>query len=384
MGKRYASSQALFAFGPHQTNFQTVVAPSTTPKNWRQLVKDGYDFAAFESGSANNAGESTGFALPDEIYSTRDQTTASAVEQLTYQLLGIRAFDAFGVVVTEVLSVGAVFKHTFTLFDPFVSPTLPSRPLAVKGGGEPAVTANQIYDTLMPGMTYSRFSLSADSGNEKPNLLLSSDWQGSGQNTEPSGVIFTGASRQVWLRGDISAPHKTNINKLGGVVTFYAQENLAGTAIATECIVRNFGMTLNENLNLEGAYGICGKFQDNDPLKGSIADNLDSTGQTVDAELTMDADSQFLIDFGLSNRIKTKTPFSMKVVYEGPTIATTFKHSATLKFNKSVIANHGFPTVAGGKRGLSLTLGQLGAGNSQPVSLELITNVADFSVYQGA
>jgi len=112
MGKRYSSSQALFAFGPHQTNFQTLVAPSGSPKNYRQVVKEGYDFATYDSGSTDNAGESTGYAFPDEIYPTRDSTTASAVEQLTFQLLGIRAFDAFGVVTSaKHFSISKEFLH---------------------------------------------------------------------------------------------------------------------------------------------------------------------------------------------------------------------------------------------------------------------------------
>ncbi len=382
MGKRYSSPQALLAFGPHQTNFQTVVAPSSSPKNYRQIIKEGYEFATYESGSTDNAGESTGYAFPDEIYPTRDTTSFSAVEQLTYQLLGIRAYDAFGVVATETVATG-VYKHTFSLLDPTVAASLPSRPLAVKGGGEPTLETNQIYNALMPSMTVNRFTITADSSSDKPNLQSNTEWQGSGQFTSPSGVSFYGTSN-VWFKGDLAAGHKTNINKLGGVVSFYNSVNLGGSPITTDCIVRSQTTTINENLNVDGGYGVCGLFQDNDPSKGAIASSLDTGGQTVDASLTMDADSQFLIDFDFYNRLKQKTPFSMKTVYTGPVISGGNTHKATFTFNKVVITGHGFPDVAGGKRGLSLTLASLASGNVMPFSLELVTNVADFATYQGA
>lgn len=384
MGKRYSSSQALFAFGPHQTNFQTVVAPSTIKPNYRQIVKEGYDVAEYDSGSTDNSGESTGSVFPDEIYPTRDTTAFSAVEQLTYQLLGIRLFDAMGVVTTEVLSVGAVWRHTFTLLDPTVAAALPSRPLAIKGGGDPAAATNQIYDALMPSMVFNRLTIAADSTSDKPNLQADSEWIGSGQFTTPSGVNFVQTPVHVWNKGALGAAHKTNINKLGGIVTFYPNADLGGTPVATECIVRNQTTTINENINTDGGYGVCGLFQDGDPTKGAIASSLDTGGQTIESSLTLDADSQFLIDFNFYNRLKAKTPFSLKTVYTGPLIATGFNHKVTFNINKAVITGHGFPDVAGGKRGLSLNLALLANGNIMPFSVVLETNVENFATYVGA
>ena len=383
MGKKYAAAQAIFALGPHQANFQTDAVFDDDPKNCRQIVKEGYDFAEFDSASVDNAGESTGSALPDEIYPTRDSTRASAVQQLSFQLLGIHAFDAFGIVTTEVVLANQVWKHTFELLDPFINAILPCRPLIIKGGGEVAVQANQIYDALMKSMTYSRFTLTADSSSQKPNLQLSSEWVGSGQFTEPSNLQFFGTGGKVIGRKDIIAAHNARINKFGGVVTFYPEEEFAGGAIATDCIVRNFSTSIDEGLNVEGGYGVCGLFQDGDPTKGAIAGSLDTGGQKVDSSVTMDADSDFISDFELYERIKKKTPFSMKTVYTGDIITGAHRHKATFLYRKAAVVGHGFPEIAGGKRGLNLNLGMLSQGNKQPFALELITNVADFGTYMG-
>ena len=155
MGVRRSESASVFAWGPHQTNFQTEIEPSSSPKNYRPLIKDGYAKAKFVSGSIDNAGQSTGSSLPDKTYKDRDETTFQADEQLTFERLGMLAFDTFGVVNTTPIVVATVtvaYKHIFTLLDPQVAAVLPSRPLAQKIG-EPTVAANVIHDARMTAMT---------------------------------------------------------------------------------------------------------------------------------------------------------------------------------------------------------------------------------------
>lgn len=379
MGKRYSAKQSIFAFGPHQTNFQTEAANVTAPPNWRFLVKEGYAKASFDSPNVNNAGESTGLALPDKTYKDRDTTGFSAVEQLTFQLLGIRANDAFGVTATPVVVIAGVWKHIFSLLDPFVGAALPSRPLASKVG-EPALSTNEIYNARYPSMTYSRFTVTDQ--NDKPNLSLDSEWIGSGALASPSGIQFYGAGKHVLgTAGEIT---ETPINKRAGAASLFPQAGYLGTPIATNCLVRGIVQTINNNLNSDGGYAGCALFQDGDPTKGAIAGSLDSTGQTVALEITIVADSDVLQGFNVHERLKAGTQFSLKNVYTGPIISGAETHKATFGLSKAVIASAEWVELEGGTQGIRIVTEPLATGNTTPFSLELITNVADFNTYVGA
>jgi len=390
MGVRRSESASIFAWGPHQTNFQTEVAPSSSPKNYRFLTKDGYAKAKFASGSIDNAGQSTGSSLPDKTYKDRDETTFQADEQLTFQRLGMLAFDSFGVVNTTPIVVSTVtvaHKQIFSLIDPQVASTLPSRPLAQKIGGDQAIAANVIHDARMTSMTVESFSIT-DGGN-LPNLQASTSYRGSGQMYEnlaavppltPSGVQFYGTGRHVFNRSELDA--EKDINKRGGIASIYLVEAFAGAPIDTECIVRGFNLTVNNNLNVEGGYAGCGLFQDGDSTKGAIAGSLDSNGQTVSFELTIVADSDVMQDFDLTNRIKTGAPFSLKMAYQGPNIgATATPFLAEFKLNKATITDYEWVGLEGGTQGLRLVTAPLAVGNLLPLSLELTSNVESFASY---
>lgn len=380
MGVRYSEAQSIFAFGPHQTNFQTEAAPASAPPNFRWVTKDGYAKATFNSPNVNNAGESTGLALPDKTYKDRDETTFQANEQLTYQLLGLRAYDAFGVAATPVVVIAAaVWKHVFTLLDPFVGAALPSRPLASKVA-EPALSTNEIYNARFPSMTYSRFTVTDAS--DKPNLSLDSEWQGSGRLIEPSAIQFYGAGKHVLQRGEIVTEEA--INKRGGVATIYPLINFGGTPIATNCIIREFTATINENLNVEGGYAGCALFQDDNPLLGAVAGSLDSTGQTVTYDILLIADSAVLQSFPVHPRLKAGTEFSLKQVYTGSVISGAETHKAEFKLSRAVIASVEWVAVDGGSQGIRIVTEPLAVGNAMPFSLELTTNVASFATYVGA
>ncbi len=377
MGKRYSSKQSIFAFGPHQTDYQNQAA--NLPNNWRFIVKDGYAKAGFESPNVNNAGESTGLALPDKTTKDKDSSSFSAQEQLTFQLLGLRANDAFGVTATPVaLIANTVWKHLFSLIDPFVGAALPSRPLASKVA-EPAVSTNSIYDALFPSMTYSSFAIS--DGGDKPNLQLASEWTGSGQLTEPSGIQFYGAGKHVkgTAAGEIN---ETPINKRSGLTTIYPQAEYAGTPIGTNCLVRGISATITENLNVN--YEGCARFQDDDVSKGAIAGSADSTGQTIAYEITVLADADLLQAFNVHGRMKAGTKFSLKTAYTGPVISGAETHKATFGLSRAVIASVEWVEVEGGTQGIRIVTEPLASGNTTPFSLELITNVADFNTYVGS
>lgn len=383
MGYRQSEKASVFARGPRQTNYTTEVAPASSPKNYRWITKDGYAKAGFRSNSIDNAGQSTGSALPDKVYKDRDETDFQADEQLTFQLLGLLANDAYGVTAAPVVVVASqAWKHVFSLLDPFVSAVLPSRPIVSKVG-ESNVVGNTITDARLPSMVVETWTIS-DGGN-LPNLLSSISYRGSGQYIEdltqaiPSGVKFYGTGRHVFNRAELGA--EVDIPKRSGIATIYPLENFGGTAISTECIVRGFTQTINSNLNVEGGYGRCGRYQDNDTTKGAIADTMNSTGQTVSLEITIVADADAINDFDLIERVKSGDAFSMKMAYKGALITGTTFHLAEFKLSKASIASFEWVPLEGGEQGLRIVTTPLATGNTLPLTLELTTNVENFNTY---
>lgn len=375
MGVKYSEKQSIFAFGRHQTDLQTEVAIADDTFRW--ITKEGYAKAAFDSPNVANEGESTGLSFPDETYKDKDTTSFSANEQLTYQLLGIRAYDAFGVAATpSVVETAAAWLHTFSLLDVFTGATLPSRPLASKIA-EPAISGNKIYDARLPGMTYQRFTIS--NGGDKPNLTVDSEWVGSGVFIDPSAVQFFGAGKDVVGRSELTAEEA--IPRRGGVAVLYPEDDFGGTPIPTVCLIRDVSLTINENINVDAGYEGCGLFQDDDPTKGAVAGELISEGQTVDFEFTIVADSDIIQDMTLHERIKTGLEFSLDWTFTGSIIAGTTPHSAVFKLNRAVISSHEWVAIEGGQQGIRIQCQPLASGNIMPLTLELTTDVADFATY---
>jgi hypothetical protein len=286
------------------------------------------------------------------------------------------AYDAFGVTVTPTeVSVGAVWKHTFKLLDPQVSSVLPVRPIAVKTG-EPALPANEIYNARFPSMTVAAFSLT-DSG-DKPNLISTTDYQGSGAIIQPSGVQFYGTGKNVLFQSEYS-PFEEPIRKKG-LATIYSAANLGGTAIATDCLMKSFSASINENLDLENAYN-CVRYQDGTSSLGQIAGQMYIGRQEVSYEFTMIADSVMVNAFDLKNRLKAGTEFSMKNFFEGSVITGAFRHEATLKLLKAKVASISWTDTGGGLEGFTIQTQPLSNGSVMPLELDVQTNVADFNTY---
>lgn len=385
MGVTYPESTSVFAFGPHQTNYTTPVAPDDDPKNYRLVVKDGYEKPSYSDPNVPNTGKSTGLALPDKTRKDRAVSGFTAVEELTFQLLGIRAYDAFGVAATpEVVVADEVWKHIFSLLDAQSGATLQTRPLAYKVG-ESASAANKILDAELRSMMYQRLTITNSAAD--PSLVADSEWIGSGELIEDyadilaSDVKFWGGGRHVWHESDIAAAHKTNINKLAALIKIYPQVDFGGTPVNSECILDTFNLTINENVELN--YN-CARFQDGDPTKAAIAGSGNSSGQTVGFEATVQADSEFVQTLDIYERIKSGTPFSITIEFDGGEIGSSGEnHMALFKINRTTIDDHSW-VPALGKQGIRFVTSPLASGNSFPLSLELQTNVANFSSYIAA
>lgn len=387
MGFQPFEAQSIFALGPHQTNYQTPVAPSASPKNYRWIEKNGYEKAGITFGKSDNAGWSTGSPRATRQRNNRDETVFSATEILTYQLAGIRLYDAFGVAATpEVVVTSEVWKHIFSLLDIFTTSQLPSRPLHQKIG-EPALNSNRVHDRNMPSMVYETLRITDQT--DQADLQIESAWRGSGQVTEDLGnnpyVYFYGGSKHVWHYDDIDDAHKVPINRRAGVITIYPQVDFGGTPITTTCLGRGFSINLNENLNVDAGYEGCAKFQDDDPEKGAIAGAMTSGGQTVEAEVNLVADSAIIQALEPLERAKTSDEFSATIRFEGPEIGVTGEmHDLIFKMNKISIATLGDPAVTGNQQGIALGLKLLDSNGVPPLTAELITNVASFATYIAA
>ncbi|MCY7374752.1 MAG: hypothetical protein LH472_02115, partial [Pyrinomonadaceae bacterium] len=253
----------------------------------------------------------------------------------------------------------------------------PTRPLASKIG-EPAIAGNKIYDALFPAMTYQSFGIST--GGDKPSLSLASEFVGSAQITEPSTIQFYGAGKHV-LGSTATEINETPINRGGGLVTIYPEIEFAGTAVTTECLIKDFSLTINENVTLN--YD-CILFQDGNKALGQIAGDAQSSGQTVSLEFTMIADSDVLTAFAVNTRLKAGTEFSMINSFTGPIISGINAHQADFRLSRAAIASVEWTDVEGGGQGLRVTTEPLAVGNSMPLSLWLTTNVANFNTYVGA
>lgn len=386
MGFQPFEAQSIFAFGPHQTNYQTPVAPSASPKNYRWITKEGYEKAGTVFGKTDNSGYSTGSVRATEQWNNRDETTFAAKEMLTYQLLGIRAYDAFGVAATPTVVVASeVWLHTFSLLDVFTTSQLPSRPLHQKIA-EPS-NANQVHDRNMPSMVYDTFQITDQ--DQAANLILNSTWRGSGKivetlNSTPY-VIFYGGSRHVWQESDIAAEHKIPINRRAAVVRIYPQVDFGGSVIATTCLTRGFEININENLLVDAGYEGCALFQDDDPEKGAIAGSMPSGGQDVTANLNLVADSAIIQALQPLEKAKTSDKFSIQIEFDGPEIGSTGEnHNALFKLNNVSLESLSDPAVVGGQQGVALGLKLLDSANALPLTLELQTNVASFATYVAA
>lgn len=371
----YKTTQNLFARGPHQTDYKTETA--IADNSFRQIVQQGYSKPQYDSPNVPNEGESTGTAYSSITYKDKDMVAWQGVqEQLTFQLLGLLAYDAFGVTTTAVIDAfGGVFKHTFKLLDPHVSNVLPVRPIFAKTG-DPVLDANNIYNKRYPSMMVSAFSLT-DSG-DKPNLVSTTDYQGSGAEIDPSGVQPYGAGKDIVHQTEYS-PFEEPIRKKG-LATIYPAANLGGTAIATDCLMKSFSASINENLDQENAYN-CVRYQDGNNKLGQIAGQMYVGRQEVSYEFTMIADSAMIAAFDLKNRLKAGTEFSLKNLFEGSVFFNTFKHEAVLKLMKAKIASINWQEVGGGTEGFTIQTQPLSNGNVMPLELDVQTNVADFATY---
>lgn len=370
------TAQSVFALGKLQTNYTTEVAIAND--GFRQLVKEGYDKPVFSSPNVSNQGQSTGSPYATKISKDKDDVTFSGTERGTFQSLGFHAVGAFGVYATpSVVSAGAVWLHTFTLLNPFVSDILPCRPLASKIG-EPAVSSNRIFDARFPSMVYSQIAFQAEG--EQPDLQIASEWVGSGKRVIPAGVQFYGSGKDVLLDSEITENY---IRKTSGVLTLNTAAALGGTDVLPGCDLRDTVIRINENLNLEAGYNGCALFQDDNPDMGAIRGSCRSKGQTVEFETTMVLTPDIVTNFDPVAKLYSGASISMKIVFTGALITGAYYHTATFTLNKAVLSNVELIDIDDGTQGIRLVTEPMAVNDTMPLSLAIQTDVADFNTYVG-
>lgn len=370
-------SQSICAWGKIQTDYNTMQA--VADDTFRLIEKEGYDKPKFSSPNVTNEGYSTGSVFATKSSKDRDNTEFSATERATFETLGFHAVSGFGKVgnPTTVLAPSGgdpgVYTQLFELLDIFVSNNLPCRPLASKIG-EPALAANIIHDALLPAMTPQQMSFQSG---DKPDLQIAASWIGSGQLTEPSGVQFYGAGKDVK-----EATNEHYVKKTAGTFDLYPDASFSGTPLSINCDFRGVNIVIDENLDTEGGYW-CGKFQDNDKNQGMIRGSCPTKGQKVQFDFTMVLTPALKNDFALISKLKKGTPFSGKLKYIGSPIVGIHNHEATFSLTKALIAEADFVPLDGGIQGVKITTTPMAIGNVMPLSLLLKTAVPNFNTYIG-
>lgn len=122
------TSTRLFALSLiPQIDYDTPLAPSTAPKNYEKVIKDGYDFAEQTVTRIDNAGQSTGTPNPTESEIGNHDNTFTLVERMTSEKLGRRGTAAFGLPTsTPVAGSTGAHKHVFKPLNPQLEANLPA------------------------------------------------------------------------------------------------------------------------------------------------------------------------------------------------------------------------------------------------------------------
>src|SRR5438045_6958555 len=130
MGKESANLFAISA--KPQTNYQTSLAGTTSPKIYRQVEKNDRILAKYTAPSSDNRGYSTGTAYPTRKNLEVHDVSQSFTEDLSSQLMGERAYAAMGSIDTVETVEDLAWTHTFEMLNPQESAQLPAYGYAEK------------------------------------------------------------------------------------------------------------------------------------------------------------------------------------------------------------------------------------------------------------
>ena len=372
----YQDTQSIFAFGPIQTDYNTEVAASSSPKNYRQYAKEGFDHAKFTSENVTNEGYATGSPYGTKATKGKQDVTFGGTVRATFEELGRQAVDSFGDTGTPTTLATGVYKQKFQLLNPHKSSVLPCRPLVEKIN-EDAVSANNPVKNKYPSMTVSDITFMSG---DKPDLQIQTNWRGSGKKITPSGIIFYGVGSHVKLDDELSEHF---VKRTAGKLTLYPQAAKGGTAYQTDCAFRDMMIKITEGLNENIGYDGCGKYQDqNDPNSGSVRGQMPVGKQKAEVEYTLLLTPEVVANFNPEDKLIKGTEFSMEFIYLGTLIDATYNHKATFSVNKAIIKDVDF-TMVDNVRAVKITTELLSVGDTMPVDLEIVSGIANFNNYVG-
>jgi len=329
------TSKRLFALSKiPQVDHNTPLVPTSAPKNYEQIVKLGYDFAAPDTTTTNNAGYSTGTPLPTKTEIDRHAYPFSLNERMTVELLGRRATAAFGLPVsTAVTGSTAAYKHVYTPLNPQLETNLPVYTYIEKEG-EPANPADITDDRKLPAAGLA--SINWTSGTDDAYLNGVSDWQPSGRVITPSAVNFnTAGTNHVVLD---SQAGETSLKSGQAVVSIFPQASLGGTATVVGCNFRNVSIGYNTGTNFDAGY-VCPEYAiTGDSNSGLVRGSAPSGNPEITLSFSLVKTILFAQNFDPISKLRAQSQFSISFNYIAglmPGITgTAIPFSANFKFLK--------------------------------------------------
>lgn len=368
MGVTSQESVNIFALSTvPQSNYQTDLTATSTPKNFRQIEKKDRQFASFTQSRSNNKGYSTGSAYATRTEKEQDDVNFSLVEDASAQLLGERALAAFGSVETTEIVANQVYKHVFKLLNPQSNPQQPVY-VYVEKAGESASRPNA-KSTRYPSCVAESLMVK---GQGTAKLEMTTNWNGSGKRVKPAGVNFF-TSSHVKLLESLTQNFFRNA---GGIFKLYPEVNLGGTSFDLNCSFRALDFSINQGLLKQAGYDGCGLLQTpTDPESAFIKGSCEIGDQSVGFNFTMLMDD----DYDPQDKLQEMASISAELKYTGKTITGVHKHYALFKLLAGNISG-AEPTSIDGKNGWRITTEPLAQGQILPVELEIVNNVKSYTV----
>lgn len=374
-------SKRLFALSRRpQADHNTAPTPGNAPKNFRQVVKRGYDFAAPETLVVDNTGYSTGTPNPTQTETDKHKYPFSLDERMTSQLLGERATAAFGLPVSAPIagSLGA-HGHDFAPLNPQLETDLPVFAYVEKEG-EPADNADITDDRMLPSAGLE--SINFASGGDDAYLNAVSNWQPSGKIISPSGVNFAKTGTKHVL---LDTEANENSLKAGhAVVKIHTTPNFTDSfPIEVGCAFRNVQIGYNTGTNFDAGYN-CNLFAvAGNEDSGLIRGNAPSGNPSMTLAFTLLKSRTIALSFDPVTKLRAQTKFSISFKYVAALIAgiteTPINHSADFQFLRLTVESINQNGEENGAATYAVQAKVLMLGLDYGFKLRLVNNVASYA-----
>lgn len=365
-----------------ETSYGVPLTPTSSPKNYEQVVKTGYDVANYTTTPVTNEGMSTGTAYPTKSYPSVHDVDQSTEERAAFETLGRRLLALFGGYAVETVATG-IYKHTFAPINPITNLDLPSYTYVEKLG-EPVLDADIVHDLMYPGFKAESGSINNPSNADNGAFLLSSiSWRGSGKQLGSavtsgtgSGVNFKKTSVHVV---DDATKTENFLKSTSGVFSLYPSSSYGGTVQTLGCDFRGFNLQHNNNLQTNQGYQGCGTFQTaGETNSGAVRGKLPIGKPTTELTFMALVSKGVAQDFNPLNKLRTQGKFSINLAWTGGIITGVTSRSLTFKAPNLTARN----VVIGSDEVndlYTITAETLAPGaGAQPYSFELINDVPSY------